>query len=274
MAARLGLAAVLLFLLPLAAQAQQYQRLHVRSFTLSSDTAHPQLEQPFHVVMTIRVSEKVKDLANVFLPSFDGAEELGDERQVAQDRSGTTYRETLTLVAHTRGTLDISEAYMDAIDARDGRPKRFLSNPLVLTIGPGPIDSIRGTLRTMIFVVMEIVFAGAAIFIVIVIFSHRRARPAIVGAPRQEAVPQPVDEVAEAWNRLQNRRDRPAVLNLRGVLWRGIGADVGETLGDVLRRPQAAQPGFRRLLLAVERAAFVEHDRLDEAIEEVLCSPR
>jgi hypothetical protein len=278
MAARFGVAAIFLLLLaPFSAQAQQYQRLHVRSIALASDTAHPQLEQPFHVVLTIRVAEKVTQLANVFLPSFDGAEELGDERQIAQDKTGTTYRETLTLVAHTRGSLAISQAYMDAIDARDGKPKRFLSNALRLDVGAGP-QIIAVPLETIAFVVMEIVFVGAAIFIVWVLVMTYRKRataravvspPVLVSPSNQEA-----DPLEAAFNLLRSRRDRTAVLNLRAVLWQGIGADAGETLDDVLRRPQAARAGVRRLLLAVERAAFIEEARLDQAIEEVLCSPR
>ena len=280
MAARFGLITVLVLLLAGFAQAQQYQRLHVRSFTLSSDTASPQLEQPFHVTLTIRVTEKVSDISNVFLPTFSGAEELGDLRQTAQDRTGTTYRETLTLVAHTRGMLTVSEAYLDAIDARDGKPKRFLSNSLELPVGGGPISSTWQALRTAAIVVIDFVLVGAAVFVIVAIFWRRRHAGVIVQPPvipppvPPRIVSQPKDEVEEAWEQLGVRRDRASVLSLRAALWRRIGAGLGETLGDALRRPAAAQPDMRRLLLVVERAAFVEQARLDEAIEEVLCSPR
>jgi len=262
------------------AQAQQYQRLHVRSFTLSSDTAHPQLEQPFHVTLTIRVAEKVADISNVFLPSFTGAEELGDLRQTSQDRNGTTYRETLTLVAHTRGILTVSQAYLDAIDARDGKPKRFLSNSLELPVGGGPVlTGVWQALRTVLIVVIELVLVAAGIFVVVVIFWRRRAaiivQPPVVPPPVPGRVlAAPKDEVEDAWQHLRAHRDRAAVLALRAALWHRIGADMGETLGDALRRPAAAQTQTRRLLLAVERAAFIEQARLDEAIEEVLCSQR
>ena len=280
MAARFGVvAAVLCLLLAVPAQAQQYQRLHVRSMTLTSDTARPQIEQPFHVTLTIHVAEKSFNGDNVFLPSFTGAEELGDVRQVAHDASGTTYRETLTLVAHTRGTLTVSEGYLDAIDARDGKPKRFLSNSLALPVGGGPITSTWRVLRTVLFVGIEVVLVAAAIFVVLVLFWRRKRdvpqRP--LDCARGPSIPQDdtvTDEVEEAWERLGNNRDRISVLALRTALWKRVGADPGATLNDVLRRSAAGNGDLRSLLTLVERAAFIEDVRLDRAIEEVLCSPR
>lgn len=278
MAARLGVALVTtLLLLAGTAQAQQYQRLHVRAFTLTTDTARPQLEQPFHVSVTIRVAENVAHIANVFLPTFFGAEELGDEQQTTQGPDGTTYRETLTLVAHTRGMLSISSAYLDAVDARDGKAKRFISNSLRIPVGGGPIYAVWDTLRTILYVVIAIAAAGAAIFVVTVIFWRRRARP--VPAPASPRPPPPLmapsendpaRSLAGAFAQLRERRDRGAVLRLRGALWQAAGASSGETLGDVLRRPAAADEHLRRLLMVVERAAFIEQARLSQAVDDVL----
>ncbi len=281
MAARLGLVlALLCLLLGGAAGAQQYQRLHVRSFTLSSDTTAPQLEQPFHVTLEIRVAENVSQLRNVFLPTFFGAEELGDVAQTAHGPGGTTYRETLTLVAHTRGTLSVSSAYLDAVDARDGKPKRFLSNDLRLPVGGGPISNVWDVLRTIAFVAIDLLLLAALVFVVAAIFWRRRraSAPSAAPAPPPPAAvladPSPEDEVADAFEHLRQRRDRAAVLGLRSAIWHNAGANNGETLSDVLRRPAASEERLRRLLMTVERAAFVEDARLDEAIEEVLCNPR
>ena len=281
MAARFGLALLALCaLLCAAAPAQQYQRLHVRSFTLTTDNARPQLEQTFHVTLTIRVTERLATLANVFLPTFEGAEELGDVRQVAQSSAGTMYRETLTLVAHTRGMLAISPAYLDAIDARDGKAKRFISNSLQIPVGRGPIGAVWGVLRAIAFVAIDLLLLAALAFVVAAIFWRRRravsVEPPIVQAanPQPFEPPPPSDEIGEAFEQLRERRDRTAVIRLRTALWHAAGATAGETLSDVLRRPAAADDRMRRLLMTVERAAFIEHARLNEAIEEVLCNPQ
>lgn len=274
MASRLGVALAAFLLLAGTAQAQQYQRLHVRSFTLSSDTARPQLEQPFHVTLTIRVSENLAQLENVFLPTFFGAEELGDEQQITHGPGGTTYRETLTLVGHARGMLSVSPAYLDAIDARDGKAKRFVSNALQLPIGGGPIGMLRRTLRTAALAVIEVVLVAAAVFVLIALFRRRPRRPAEPAAAAPEVPPVVVDppknELAGALERLRARRDRSAVMSVRAALWHLAGATSGETLSDVLRRPAATDVHLRRLLLIVERAAFIEHARLNGAIDEVL----
>lgn len=276
MAARLGLAlAVALLLLAAPARAQHYQRLHVRSFTLSSDTPRPQLEAPFHVTVTARVAENVAHLENVYLPTFFGAEELGDVEQIANGPSGTTYRETLTLVAHARGMLSITPAYLDAIDARDGKAKRFISNSLQIPVGGGPVSAVWSVLRTIVLVAIEIAILAAAVFVVAAIFWRRR-RPAanlpVVPQAVVEAEPEDraIDEVADAFDRLRERRDRPSVILLRTALWRSAGASAGETLSDVLARPAAAHEKSRRLLTIVERAAFIEQTRLDAAIDDVL----
>lgn len=274
MASRLGLALALFALVCAGiARAQQYQRLHVRSFTLSSDVSRPKLEQPFHVTLTIRVNENVTHLDNVYLPTFFGAEELGDEQQITHGRAGTAYRETLTLVAHERGMLSISPAYVDAVDARDGKPKRFISNSLELPVGGGPASALWSILRTAAILAIDLVLAGAALFVLAAIFLRRRRAAPVDYVPSPPApatdVP-PKNDVAAALSQLRERRDRGAVLNLRAALWREMGASSGETLGDVLRRPAARDEQARRLLMMVERAAFIEQARLGDAIDDVV----
>ncbi|HEY9180173.1 MAG TPA: hypothetical protein VIO32_05605 [Candidatus Baltobacteraceae bacterium] len=277
MAARLGVTGAVFWLLLMGiVHAQQYQHLHVLGFTLSSDDAHPRIETPFHVSLTIRVAEKQFNGDNVFLPSFEGAEELGDLRQVLHDARGTTYRETLTLVAHARGSLHVSEAYLDAIDARDGKPKRFLSNSLTLPVGGGPVTRAWNLFRTLLLVVIAFVLFAAAVAAIALVQASRRKLPPIRAAEPPAAVVagRQRDEVEEAFTQLRHARNRRAVLALRSALWLRAGADPGATLNDVLVRTSAHRLALRHVLVAVERAAFVEDARLNDAIEEILCSPQ
>jgi hypothetical protein len=275
MAARFSVAALLVLfaVLGTVAHAQQLARLHVRSFTLESDTAYPKVEQPFNVTLTIRVAESITGpLANVILPSLAGVEELGDERVLSSGPGGTVYRETLRLVAHSRGPLTIGSAYLDAIDARDGKPKRFISNDLHLQVQGGAVLDAWGPLRAIVRVMLELLLIAAAIFVVVAIFRRRPARVEAPPVPAPEPVmpPSPEELLRQRLDDLRNRRDRQSVLGVRAALWAALGAKDGETLADVLRRPVAHDPRIHSLLVRVERATFIEDARLAEAIDDVL----
>jgi hypothetical protein len=236
----------------------------VRSFTLTSGTAHPRAGVPFNVTLNIRVAENVAALPDVYLPVFFGPQELGDERQIRHDRAGTLYRETLRLVTYADGPLHIGSAYLDAIDARDGKPKRFISNSLDLRAGASPaIGSAR-----RVFGIAAAVLAAllAAVFGRRLLQKRRTIPPAL---PSME--PEPVvNGVAGAVARLAEQRDRRAVLHLRSELWASLGARDGETLQDVLARMKAVDGVSRRMLMLVEEAAFIEDSRLEAAVTRVL----
>lgn len=276
MAARFSVALsfALLALLGNVAQAQQLARLHVLSFTLTSDTPRPKVEVPFNVTLTIRLRENVTGtLQNVILPAFSGAEEWGDERVQSSGPNGTLYRETLRLVAHARGPLIVGSAYFDAIDARDGKPKRFISNDLHLQVEGGPLLDIWGPVRAIFRAIVELVLIAAAIFVVVSVFRRRPVAPAVQAAPPVQPVApprSPEDELRERIDEMRLRRDRASVLLVRAALWKILGARDGETLADVLRRPQAREPHRYTFLLLVERAAFIEDSRLPDAIDAVL----
>lgn len=224
----------------------------MRSFTLACDTAHPRAGVPFDVTLSLRVADNVRQFDDVYLPAFFGPEELGDERQIVHDSRGTLYRETLRLVSFAHGPLHIEPASLEAIDARDGKPKRFYSNALDLqTSPPAPPD----ILRPLAALVLAALLSAAGYF------ALRRPR----------AIPRPVvNDVARAMQELRRRRDRGSVLDLRAALWASAGARDGETLHDVLARVDAVDERARALLLHVEEAAFVAHDRLAAAVERVL----
>ncbi|MFN2448941.1 MAG: hypothetical protein ABR508_03990 [Candidatus Baltobacteraceae bacterium] len=253
----------------LAAQpavAQSLQRLHVRSFVLSSDAPAVQREQPFNVTLTIRVAERLTRLDNVYLPSFSGAEELGDERSISPSGSGTVYRETLRLVAHQSGPLAIGSAYFDAIDARDGRPKRFISNGITVRVsGETPYGT--APVAALISFACAAALMGALAWLLVRRPPRQRIEPEQSIEPPQ---PEPQAAFEEALAQLHAHRDRRSVLLVRERLWEMLDAPCGATLHDVLRRPLASHPRTRRLLLALERAAFVSDDRLHSAVEEIV----
>lgn len=247
------------------ADAQQLQRLHVLDITLSSSTLRPVRDVPFNVVVTIRVADDVH-LQNVFLPYFAGPEELGDIREERNVPGKTVYRETLTLVAHTPGLLEIGPAYLDAIDARDGKPKRFSSNVLQLRV-PGAVPSGEGRGFPLIaFTLTAFVVACVAVGRI----AGTRTPPSIPQTAAPPCPDFPDDFLGRAIAQLRGRRDRASVLQVRSALWRLAGAPAGSTLYDVLQLPTAVDDRLRSLLMRVERACFVSGENLPAAIDEVL----
>ena len=105
-------------------------RLTVQSFVLAADTANPQVDVPFHLIVTLRVRERVNEVADLNLPILAELELLGDERETASTPRGTQYRETITVVAHRAGPISIAPATLQAIDARDGKAKQWFTNGL------------------------------------------------------------------------------------------------------------------------------------------------
>ncbi len=79
--------------------------------------------------------ERVAQITNLNLPLLADVELLGDERQTLSGRDGTQYREAITVVAHHAGSLAIAPATLQAIDARDGKPKQWYTNGLTLYVG-------------------------------------------------------------------------------------------------------------------------------------------
>ncbi len=262
------------------ARAQSLARLHVESFVLSSDTANPVVEKPFHLELVIHVKERINQLENVVLPPFVGLDILGDESTTTQSLQGTTYDERLTVVAHGSGKLTISPAYLDAIDARDGAAKRFLSNSLTLMIA-GPIHApfqTSGMVRRVsadLTVVARIVgwlFAFACLVLLVIILLRRRPQPLPVTVlPPAEPPPPniPLDPRAplrDALQRLQAEPTRARALFARLALREYLRIPEGATLSDALRSANAQSATVKRALETAERAAFVYDEGLDDAI--------
>ncbi len=246
--------------------AEQLQRLHVSALALTTDISRPAAGERFHLIIALRVREPSLHAQTVQLPSFGGLEELGDERSTVSGPRGTDYRETLTLVAPTGGRFHVSPASFDAIDAADGKPKRFVSNALTIVVGsPGDKAATMSGARALLVLAVALALPALAWFV----FARR--------APRTESEkPVELAEVAPARSAdydlrtavlaLRERRDRASALLLRSALWRFAGAAPGETLADILQRPAASNPRTRAVLVSAERAAFVQNEQVAEAI--------
>jgi hypothetical protein len=276
MALRLALAALAAFVLGAgAAWAQTLQHLTVTQLTLATDTATPRVEEPFHLVVTAHVRERVSRLENLDLPILAELELLGDEHTLASDAGGTTYRETITVVAHHSGKTTIAPVTLDAINARTGRAERYSSNSLTLDVGgmplvPQPAPAARSWLANALIVGGFTLVAVAGMALVARRWSSGApsAPPEIVLPPAQPVPPRdPRAELREALAMLRTQRTRATAVGVRAFVRRMVGASDAETLDDVLRRPNVTDPLMRELLRALERAAFTYDGDLGPAID-------
>jgi hypothetical protein len=269
------------------ARGQSLERLSVESFNLNADTTSPKIDVPFHLTVTLRVRERIGEIENLNLPILAELDLLGDERQTTGGPHGTLYRETIAVVAHNPGPIAIAPATLQAIDARDGKPKEWYTNGLTLRV-TGSISPALNTggqvvlavvLRALHFLLWLLLFAlgvGCVALIVLLLFVRGRTKlPAAV--PEQpapaESIPDrsPRQQAQDALAVLRAQRSRPAAVAVRAAIWRTIGASDGETLADVLRRPQAQEMTMRQLLIALERSAFTYESDLDAALDDA-CS--
>lgn len=269
---------------PAVAGAQSLQRLTVQSFVLTADTAAPRIETPFHLIVTLRVRERVTQIYNLDLPILAQLELLGDERATSTGPHGTQYRETITVVAHNGGPLAIAPATLQAIDARDGKAKEWYTNALALHVSGGTSQTVgrsasaafaavRGLVRFFFMLLVWVLAVGSLAALVVLLF---RRRPAVKAPPAPPATP-PLparsrrQEAQDALLVLRAQRSRQAAVAVRASIWRMAGASDGETLSDVLRRPGCGQEPMRGLLIALERSAFTFDDDLRAAIDDA-CS--
>ncbi|MDE2482345.1 MAG: hypothetical protein KGN02_09170 [bacterium] len=260
-------------------RAQDLQRLTVTQLSLAADTTSPRVEVPFHLIVTARVRQRVARLENIDLPILAELELLGDAQSTRSDASGTIYRETITVVAHHAGDTTIAPVTLDAIDARDGRAKRYFSNALTLHVrgdfarraGDALAAFARGLLALLL------VAAGIGSLGLVVVLLARRPRPAPPVAPPPQPTPIPptppsagerLREIAEA---LRADPTRSGALQARHAVRRMVGASDAETLDDVLHALAPDDP-MRRPLRALERAAFTREDDLREALADALAA--
>jgi hypothetical protein len=255
------------------AHAELLQRLHVLDFKLTTDAPRPRVGVPFHVTFSIRVRERITQLQYVTLPAFSGLDTLADQRRITAVRGGgSIYRETLTLVARKPGPTAIGSAYLDAVDLRDSKTKRFISNDLILNVAGTAAPAGPATPRVALLAIVALLLLATAVLAVLAALRRRRRFVANTApTPQSAASPAPAPiGLDEALAQLRMRRDRSSVLRLREALWYSAGAAQGETLDEILQREPARSDGFCRILIAVERAAFIHDARLQPAIDNAL----
>lgn len=263
-------------------RAQSLQRLTVLAFDLGADTTSPRVDVPFHLMLTLRVRERVGQIANLDLPVLSQLELLGDERETTTTPHGTQYRETVTVVAHDGGTVTIPPATLQAIDARDGKPKQWYSNTLTLHVAGAPSRALNNAARNAgaaLLAALRLLFwlvlwlAGIACIVAIVVLLTRRRRssvpPPVAPLPAPAVVFRtPRQRAQDALAVLRAERTRTAAIAVRAAIWRMVGASDGETLADVFRRTDPHDRVTRELLVALERSAFTYDRDLRAAIED------
>lgn len=253
---------------------QALQRLTVQTFDLSADTLSPRVEAPFHLIVRLRVRERMNRIDNLDLPMLAQLELLGDERETLRSPRGTEYRETITLVAHAAGPIGIAPATLQAIDARDGKAKQWYTNGLMLRVGAnvtqGIETNVQRTLRLLLALLWIVVVVAVVAALIVAAARRRRAvAPVAIATPPPPAPPPQRtrwDVARDALAVLGAEHTRAAAVTVRASIWQMLGATEGETLGDVLHRPGSGDPTTRQLLTALERSAFTYDDDLQPAI--------
>lgn len=246
------------------AAAQGLRKLHVDALAMRADHARVAVHEVFHLAIHVHVRENVAALDELVVPDVGTMQLEGDERHVTRTPSGTDVVETLTLEATAPGTFTFKGAYLDAIDARTGKPSRFSANPVrVVVVAPSAIDvqGYFGVWRFMIAVMLggsAVLVAAAAVLAVVRLRRARNAAVVTVAAPAAAAPPAPPrtlrDEVADALRAYRSAPANGSLTHLRGALFVAAGATAGATLRDALAA--TADRDLRAALVAAERTAF------------------
>ncbi|HTW83451.1 MAG TPA: hypothetical protein VMD91_05205 [Candidatus Sulfotelmatobacter sp.] len=248
------------------AWAQRYRTLHVDALSMVADRTRVPVGQVFHIAIHVHVRENVSNLDELVIPDLGRMEPLGDERTVSHARGGTDVVETLTLAPVQPGTFAFLPAYLDAIDARTGRPSRFSSRAVRVTViaarpalGASVVDAgVRPLLLRVVQWAVGMILALIALIAVLRIERARRRAVVVAAAPVVVAPPEPVrtprDEVAAALRRYRTSPANGVLLELRAALFAAAGVPAGATLRDALAA--ATDPSLRAALNAAEQAAF------------------
>lgn len=261
LACALGAAALLV--LAVAAPAWALRTLHVDALSMRADRAQLAVGDVFHLAIHVHVREQVSTLDELVVPDVGTMQMLGDERHVSTSPNGTDAVETLTLEPTQSGTFTFAGAYLDAIDARTGKPSRFSANAVrVIVAKPAPRlgEAAWSVVQLLVTLLLwALVVAAAIAAVVLVVRFRRRPRPVMDVAP--PVVPAPVapprsprDAVAEALRAYRASPANGSLLRLRGTLFAAAGASEGATLRDALARTD--DPALRDALVAAEHAAF------------------
>jgi len=266
------LAALALLAAGASASAQSLQRVSVTSFALSADALHPRVGAPFHVIVTLRLAQRVPDVENLQLPLLAGLDVLGDVRGTTVSSRGTLYKELITVAALRAGTIVLSPATFDAIDARDGKAKEYSTNSLAIEVarapGSSPVAAIAA--RLLVSVGVAMIVLG-----IVLLLSMRRRQALVPSAPKAVPVPAAAPQyLRDALALLERKPTREGALQARSLVWRMVGASDGETLADVMKCARESHPTLLGVLAALERAAFTYDDDVEAGVQKALAALR
>ena len=178
MARNAALVAVLAVCLGAPASAQALQRLHVRSMVAGVDPQRVRLGDMVRLRVRIHVDEHVARLDNVILPDLSGFDVLGDERRCVAVRRGTDCTETLSLAPSAAGVHTIGPVSLDAVDARNGRPTRFGSNAVSVTVTAATLSGPARTLGGIASALRPWAIAGLIVSACLaLVLGFRRRKP-------------------------------------------------------------------------------------------------
>jgi hypothetical protein len=244
------------------ANAEGLRTLQVDALGMHADRTQLRIGQVFHLAIHVHVRERVTALDELVVPNVGTMQLEGDERHVTGSSAGTDVVETLTLEPTAAGTYTFNAAYLDAVDARTGKPTRFSANPVrVVVEGAGvSYSGPAGFWRDLGEVVIAGAAAGTVVVVAIALIRARRRRPpAPAPVTPQPVVPPappraPRDEVADALRAYRSAPANESLIRLRGALFAAAGAPPGATLRDALAVTRDGP--LRAALAAAERTAF------------------
>jgi hypothetical protein len=270
---------------PAAAQNDPLPSFHVKAFELTGEPRNVKVGDPVRLTLRIRLDEKVQALDRVTLPNLGGFDSYGDERHCVPAGRGSECTEQLTVRGTSAGSYTLGPAVFEAVDAATGKPSRFESNAVAVTVEPRAV-----TYGSHVPFYAALALLAAALAAVLALVVRKNSRPAVGKVTRLEtevaetleppaaSVPatnrEPLDDEAR-WRliiaNLAARPSRARVLIVRSALRERLGARDDETFGDVLARYAATCDGeLLDALRAVERAAFIDDEHLDEAVRDAL----
>ena len=250
---------------------------------MSVDRATVAIGEPFHLSIATHVDEPVTQLDNLTLPDLSGFDSLGDERRCVATAAGSDCIETVSLAATVSGVRTIPGATLDAVDARNGKPSRFTSDSVTITVTGAPfVDPLHDMVSGFVFGALRafliFLFVAVAVFALIWGFVTRRrknpvapAAPAYVAPAPYASPPDPAARLRALADELAREPTRANALRLRQALRDRLNARDEETYADLLAR-RAGEPRDLAALGAVERPAFCEDERVADAVREALPS--
>jgi hypothetical protein len=265
------------------AQSERLPSYHVKAFVLAGDAQSVKVGDPVHLTLRIRLDESVQALDRVTLPNLGGFDSYGDERHCAPAGHGSECTELLTLRGTSPGRYTLGPAVFEAIDAATGKPSRFESNAVSVTVEPHAVTYGSHTpLYIAVGFLTAIVLAAFGLAMRTrtgpVFGRVTRLEPEAAAEPEEAVLPpkpaEPPDDEAR-WRlivaNLSARPSRARVLIVRSALRERLGAREDETFGDLMAR--YASTGDVELLdalRAIERAAFIDDENLEGAVRDAL----